>query len=54
MFLLEMTYFQQSDNKVHKKIWTNMEEILDEADDIPMDDVRKKNIQIFRAQVKPT
>jgi len=31
-----------------------MEEMLEEADDIPMDDVRKNNIQIFRAQGKPT
>jgi len=30
-----------------------MEEMLDDADDIPMDEVRKKNIQIFRAQAKP-
>jgi len=30
-----------------------MEEMLDEADDIPMDAVHKKNIHIFRAQAKP-
>ncbi len=55
MFLMEMTNFQQSDHKVHKKIWTSMEEMLDEADDndIPMDDIRKKNIKIFTAQGKP-
>jgi hypothetical protein len=39
MFLLEMTYFHQSDDKVYR-IWTTMEEMLDEVDDIPMDDVR--------------
>jgi hypothetical protein len=49
MFLMEMTNFQQSDHKLHKKIWASMEEILDEADDndIPMDDIRRKNIKIF-------
>ena len=33
-----------------------MEEKFDEDDDndIPMDDIRKKNIQIFTAQGKPT
>ncbi len=38
------------------KIWASMEEMLDEADDndIPMDDIRKKNIKIFTAQGKPT
>jgi hypothetical protein len=29
MFLMEMTNFQQSDDKVHKKIWASTEEILD-------------------------
>jgi hypothetical protein len=29
MFLTEMTNFQQLDNKVHKKIWVSMEEMLD-------------------------
>jgi hypothetical protein len=49
MFLMEMTNFQQSDHKVYKKIWSSMEEMLDEADDndIPMDNIRKKNIKIF-------
>ena len=37
-----MTYLQQSDSKVHRNINTIMEEMLDEADDIPMDEVRKK------------
>ena len=27
MFLMEMTNFQQSDDKVHKKIWSSTEEI---------------------------
>jgi hypothetical protein len=56
MVLMEMTHFQQSDNKVHKKIWTSHEEMLDKTDDdnIPMDDIRKKNIKIFRDQGKPT
>ncbi len=33
-----------------------MEEILDELDDndIPMDDIHKKNIKIFKTQGKPT
>jgi hypothetical protein len=55
MFLMEMTNFQQSDHKVHKKIWASMEEMLDEDDDndIPMDDIRKKNIKIFTVQGKP-
>jgi hypothetical protein len=56
MFLMEMTHFQQSDNnKVHEKIWASMEEMLDEADDgdIPMDDIRKKNVKIFKAQGQP-
>ncbi len=50
MFLMEMTNFQHSDNKVHKKIRASMEEVLDEADDndIPVDDIRKKNIKIFK------
>ena len=54
MFLMEMTNFHQSDNKVYKKIWASMEEMFDEADDndIPMDDIRKKNIKIFTAQGK--
>jgi hypothetical protein len=49
MFLMEMTNFQQSDHKVHKKIWASVEEMLDEVDenDIPMDDIRKENIKIF-------
>jgi hypothetical protein len=56
MFLMEMTNFQQSDDKVHKKIWASMEEMLDAAgdDDIPIDEIRKKNIRIFKAQGKPT
>jgi hypothetical protein len=56
MFLMEMTNFQQSDNTVHKKIWSSMEEMLDEVDDndIPMDDIRKKIIKIFTSQGKPT
>jgi hypothetical protein len=56
MFLMEMTNFQQSDNKVHKKIWASMEEMLDAAgdDDIPIDEIRKKNIRIFKAQGKHT
>jgi hypothetical protein len=33
MFLMKMTNFQRSDNKVHKKIWSSMEETLDEPDD---------------------
>ena len=33
MLLLEMAYFQQSNSKVHKKIYTSMEESLDEAGD---------------------
>ncbi len=33
MFLLEMTYFQQSNHKDHKKICTCMEEFLDETED---------------------
>jgi hypothetical protein len=55
MFLMELTNFQQSDYKVHKKIWASMEEMLDETDDndIPMDDIRKKNIKNFTAQGKP-
>lgn len=40
--LLKMTYLQQSDSKVHRNIYTGMEDMLDEADDIPMDEVRKK------------
>ena len=54
MFLLEMTYFQQSDIKVHKKIYTIMEELFDGVDDIPMDEVRNQNIQLFRSQQKST
>ena len=56
MFLMEMTNFQQSDDKVHKKIWASMEEMLDAAgdDDIPIDEIRKKNIRIFKAQGKHT
>jgi hypothetical protein len=44
MFLMEMTNFQQSDDKVHKKIWANTEEILDVGrdDDIPIDEIREK------------
>jgi hypothetical protein len=55
MFLMEMTNFQQSDHKAHKKIWDSMEEMLEEVDDndIPMDDIRKKNIKIFTSQGKP-
>ena len=51
---MEMTNFQQSDDKVHKKIWVSMEEMLDAAgdDDIPIDEIRKKNIRIFKAQGK--
>jgi hypothetical protein len=39
-----------------KKIWASMEEILDEAgdDDIPIDEIRKKNIRIFKAQGQHT
>ena len=29
MFLMEMTNFQQSDNKVNKEIWVSMEEMFD-------------------------
>jgi hypothetical protein len=47
-----MTYFEQSDIKVNKKIYTIMEELFDGVDDIPMDEVRKKNIQLLRAQEK--
>ncbi len=56
MFLLEMTYSQQSDIKVHKKIYTIMEELIDGVDDIPtmMNKVHKKNIQLFRSQEKST
>ncbi len=40
---------------MYKKIWDHMEELPDETDDnIPTDDIRKKNIKIFRAQGKPT
>jgi hypothetical protein len=41
MFLLEMTYFQQSNHKDHKKIFTSMEEFLDEAneDDLSIEDI---------------
>jgi hypothetical protein len=51
MFLMEMTNFQKSDDKVHKKIWVIKEEMLDAASDdhIPIDEIRKKNIRIFRA-----
>jgi hypothetical protein len=54
--LMEMTNYHQSDNKVHKKIWGSMEEMLDESDDndIPMDDIRKKKIKIFKSRGKPT
>ena len=51
MFLLEMTYFQQSDVKVHKKVWVNVEEMFDKVPgdgDIPMDEIHKKNIKIFK------
>jgi hypothetical protein len=47
MFLLEMTYFQQSDVKINKKNWSNVHEMLDKAaddGDIPVDEIRKKNI----------
>jgi hypothetical protein len=56
MFLLEMTYSQQSDIKVHKKIYTIMEELIDGVDDIPtmMDEVHKGKIQLFRSQEKST
>ena len=54
MFLLEMTYFQLWNSKVHMKIYTRVEEMLDDTGDIPMDEVGKKNIQQFRAQAKPT
>jgi hypothetical protein len=39
----------------NEKIWASMEEMLDEADDndIPMDDILKKNIKIFTVQGKP-
>ena len=55
-----MTQFQQPDVKVYKKVWANMEEseeMIDKTtddDDIPMDEIRKKNIKIFKAQGKPT
>jgi hypothetical protein len=55
MFLMEMTNFQQSDDKVHKKIWASMEEMLDAAgDDDIINEIRKKNIRIFKAQGKHT
>ncbi len=56
MFLLEMTYSQQSDIKVHKKIYTIMEELIDGVDNIPtmMDEVHKEKIQLFRSQEKST
>jgi hypothetical protein len=56
MFLMELTNFQKSDNKVQKKIWASMEEMLDETDDndIPMDGIRKKNIKLFKEQGNPT
>jgi hypothetical protein len=36
------------------KIYTIMEEMLDDTDDTPMDEGGKKNNQLFRAQAKPT
>jgi hypothetical protein len=52
MFLMEMNNFQKSDDKVHKKIWASTEEMLDEAgdDDIPIDEIRKENIRIFKVK----
>jgi hypothetical protein len=43
------SHLLQSDDKVHKKIWSSMEEMIDEADDddIPMDDILKKNLVGF-------
>ena len=47
VFHLEMNDFQHICSiKVHR-IWSSMEEILDETDDIPMYDVRQKNIHVM-------
>jgi hypothetical protein len=48
MFLMEMTNFLKSDDKVHKKIWGSTEDMFDEAgdNDIPIDEIRKKNIAL--------
>jgi hypothetical protein len=36
--------------QTHEKIYTSMQDILDTTDDIPMDEVGKKDIQLFRSR----